>query len=139
MYQCLDDHTNLLIKFAVIARTDKAWHNKCEMMYRMTYQFNTRVIRTSHRSCSVKKVFYKPKACNFIKKEAKVQVFFCEFYEISKNTYSTENIRTTASVWCFSVIVVMRLKLLKDMLECLIKCWMGSANKKYSHPAFHPT
>ena len=63
-------------------------------------------------------------------------MFFCEFYEISKNTYSTEHIRTTASVWCFSVIAVMRLKLLKEMLECLIKCWMGSANEKYSHPAF---
>ena len=29
-------------------------------------------------------------ACNFIKKETLAQVFFCDFYEISKNTFFTE-------------------------------------------------
>ena len=29
----------------------------------------------------------RPKACNFIKKETLAQVFSCEFYEISKNTF----------------------------------------------------
>ena len=36
-------------------------------------------------------------ACNFIKKEALAQVFSCGFCEISKNTYFTERLWTTAS------------------------------------------
>ena len=35
--------------------------------------------------------------CNFIKKETLAQVFFCEFCEISKNTFSTDHLRTPAS------------------------------------------
>ena len=31
------------------------------------------------------------KACNFIKKETLAQVFFCEFCEISENTFFTEH------------------------------------------------
>ena len=44
-------------------------------------------------------VFYnkRPEACNFIKKETLAQVFSCEFCEISKNTFFTEHLRTTAS------------------------------------------
>ena len=38
------------------------------------------------------------KACNFIKKESLSQVFSYEFCEISKNTFFTEQLRTTASV-----------------------------------------
>ena len=34
---------------------------------------------------------------NFIKKETLAQVFSYEFYEISKNTFSTEHLQTTAS------------------------------------------
>ena len=37
------------------------------------------------------------KACNFIKKETLAQVFSCEFLEISKNTFYTEHLWTTAS------------------------------------------
>ena len=37
------------------------------------------------------------KACNFIKKEALAQVLCCEFCEISKNSFSTEHLRMTAS------------------------------------------
>ena len=33
-----------------------------------------------------------PEACNFIKKETLAQVFFCEFCEISKNTFFTEHL-----------------------------------------------
>ena len=36
-------------------------------------------------------------ACNFIKKETLVQVLSCEFCEIFKNTFFTEQLRTTAS------------------------------------------
>ena len=39
----------------------------------------------------------RPWACNFIKKESLTQVFSCEFGEISKNTFFTEHLRTTAS------------------------------------------
>ena len=35
--------------------------------------------------------------CNFIKKETLALVFSCEFCEISKNTFSTEHLQTTAS------------------------------------------
>ena len=37
-------------------------------------------------------------ACNFIKKETLAQVFSFEFCEISKKTFFTEHLRTTASV-----------------------------------------
>ena len=36
-------------------------------------------------------------ACNFIKQETLAQVFSCEFCEISKNTFSIEHLRETAS------------------------------------------
>ena len=36
-------------------------------------------------------------ACNFIKKEILAQVFYCEFYKISKNTYFTEHLWVTTS------------------------------------------
>ena len=38
-----------------------------------------------------------PQACNFIKKETQGQVFTCEFCEISKNTFFTEQLWATAS------------------------------------------
>ena len=40
----------------------------------------------------------RPEACNFIQKETLAQVFSCEFYEISKNTFFIEHLWTTASV-----------------------------------------
>ena len=36
--------------------------------------------------------------CNFIKKEALTQVFFCEFCKISNNTFVTGHLWTTASI-----------------------------------------
>ena len=39
----------------------------------------------------------RPEACKVIKKEALAQVFSCEFWEIFKNTFLTENLRSTAS------------------------------------------
>ena len=41
----------------------------------------------------------RPEAYNFVKKETLAQVFSCEFCEISKNTYFTEHLRTTASTF----------------------------------------
>ena len=43
--------------------------------------------RSSHRCCSVRKGV----ACNFIQKQTLAQVFSCEFYEISKNTFLQNN------------------------------------------------
>ena len=40
----------------------------------------------------------RPQTCNFIRKETLAQVFSCEFYEISKNTFFTKHVRTTASI-----------------------------------------
>ena len=71
-------------------------------------------VRSSHPRCPVKKLFLKTSeisqenncvgvsfnnvaglnANNFIKK--KLQLFFCEIYEIFKNTYFEEHLRTTA-------------------------------------------
>ena len=52
--------------------------------------------------CSVKKVFLEisQNACSFIKKETLIQVFFCEFCEISKRTYSYRAPPVTASENC---------------------------------------
>ena len=36
--------------------------------------------------------------CYFIKKDALSQLFSCEFCKISKNTFSTEHLWTTASI-----------------------------------------
>ena len=38
----------------------------------------------------------KLQACNFINKESLAQLFSCEFCKISKNTFFTEHLRTTA-------------------------------------------
>ena len=40
----------------------------------------------------------RPEASNFIKKETLAQVFSCELYEISKNTFFTEHLRVTTSL-----------------------------------------
>ena len=52
--------------------------------------------------------FGRPQACNFIKKETVAQVFSCEFCEISKNTFSTEHLRTTASGIYFSTFHILK-------------------------------
>ena len=90
-----------------------------------SYQFSSAIFHcakviviqygSSHRGCSVKKVLLKIsqssqentcarvsfliklQACNFIKKETLAQVFSCGFWEISKNTFFTEDLWTTAS------------------------------------------
>ena len=70
--------------------------------------------RSSHQRCSMRKgvlrnlteftgkhfcqrLFFNKVAVHFIKKEPLVQVFSCEFCEISKNTFFTEHLWTTAS------------------------------------------
>ena len=41
-----------------------------------------------------------PEVCNFIKKESLAQVFSCELCKLSKNTFFTEQLWTTALVYC---------------------------------------
>ena len=65
--------------------------------------------RSSHQRCSVRKGVLRNFAkftgnhlCqslffNFIKKETLTQVFFCDFWEIFKNTFLTEHLRPTAT------------------------------------------
>ena len=47
-----------------------------------------------------------PQACNVIKKEVLAQVFSCEFYEISKKTFSYRTPPVAASVDYFTTIEV---------------------------------
>ena len=72
------------------------------------------VLRSSHKRCSRKNLIeftgkhlcqslffnkvagLRPEACNLIKKETLAQVFSFEFCEISKSTFFTELLRTTA-------------------------------------------
>ena len=67
----------------------------------------------SHRRCSVKMTFLE------ISQDS--QVFFCEFCEISKNTFFKEHLWTTASVnSCFSIIFSIFNKLKILWKDCLI-------------------
>ena len=45
-----------------------------------------------------------PQACNFIKKQALAQVFFCEFCEISKNIFSYRTPPVAAFQWNSSLV-----------------------------------
>ena len=80
--------------------------------------------RSSHQRCSMKKGvlknftiftgkhmrqshFFNKVAggtCNFIKKDTLTQVFSCEFCKISKSTFFTEHLRTTASTFIFNMV-----------------------------------
>ena len=102
------------MNFAKFLRTP-FWQNSsgCLLMWRDYLTF-----RSSHQSCSIKKVFLevsqnsKENNCTIVsiliklqvsglqllEKESLAQVFSCEFYEICKNTFFTEHLWTTASV-----------------------------------------
>ena len=47
------------------------------------------------------------KACNFIKKETLAQVFSCKCCVISKDTFFTEHLRTTATVLCVILLLMV--------------------------------
>ena len=47
-------------------------------------------------------------ACNFIKKETLAQVFFCEFCEITKNIFLTEQLWANASVFIIPVFIFLK-------------------------------
>ena len=52
---------------------------------------------SQENNCARVSSLIKLQACSFIKKETLAQVFSCKFFEISKNTFFTEHIWTTAS------------------------------------------
>ena len=70
---------------------------------------------------------------NFIKKEFLLQVFSGEFYEVSKNTFCTEHLWTTASgdIWisnlmCFSLLLRLHVK---EILTFKWKKWYFLKNE----------
>ena len=87
--------------------------------------FKAKTFRSSYQRCSIKKVFLetsqnlqektcnracfliKLQAFNFIKKETLVPVFSWEFCKISKNTFSTKHLLTTASEHQFIIIKML--------------------------------
>ena len=57
-------------------------------IFYFTFQSNQFERKMKQKSFSiVKSIKCRPKACNFVKRETLAQVFFCEFCEISKNTF----------------------------------------------------
>ena len=57
-------------------------------------------------------------ACNFIRRETSTQVFSCEFWEIFKNTFITEDIRTTAFECILKKSQILKLNDLWETWEC---------------------
>ena len=49
----------------------------------------------------------RPKACNFIKNESLVQVFSCEFWEISKSTFSYRTPLVAAFAATTTVVLIL--------------------------------
>ena len=84
--------------------------------------------KSNHRRCSIKKVSLnisrnlQENTCvkasfllklheAFIEKETLAQVFFCEFCDIFKNPFLTENLRVTASDLRMQVVIICNLNL----------------------------
>ena len=92
----------------------------------------------------------RPEACNFIKKEMLAQVFFCEFFEISKNTFFIEYLQVTGSEvsqnsskkshlmtnWNHS-LYVLSWNLLKGFYEILIVTKLNSFSLVHKHLLFY--
>ena len=56
-----------------------------------------KILQNSQENTCARVFLIKAEACNFIKKETLAQLFSYEFGEISKNTFFTEHLLTTAS------------------------------------------
>ena len=108
---------------------NKSWVNYVKV-------HNILIFRSSHQKCSVKKgvlinfakfagEHLEAEACNFIKKETLAQVFFRESFEISKNTFFTEHLRTTASE-CSEILwwVKMSATMVDQGQKILKKHWL---------------
>ena len=65
-------------------------------------------------------------ACNFIKKETLAQVISCEFYEIFKNNFLTEHLRTAASQIRSDILIISDVFVRRVyLLECIYKKYVG--------------
>ena len=71
---------------------------RCSMKKGVLRNFRNFTGKHLHQSLFFNKVIGLMQACNFIKKESLAQVFFCEFCDISENTFFTEHLWATASV-----------------------------------------
>ena len=69
---------------------------------------------SQEKTCARVSFLIKLQACNLIKKATLAQVFSCEFCEISKNTFFTEPLWTTAS---FSIIILSTKKCYSSFLK----------------------
>ena len=56
-------------------------------------KYNNKIWKKEKPLKDRKLLFFLPEACNFIKKETLAQVFSCEFWKISKNTFFVEHFR----------------------------------------------
>ena len=101
---------------------------------------NDRRVSTFHRNskCAVMpwaifKLEIKSQAsvCNFISKEALVWVLSCEFCKIFKNSFFTEHLRATASVFGFSTWAYCTS--LYMWIESIINDLMPGGNKKVTY------
>ena len=67
---------------------------------------------------------------NFIKKEALAQVFSCEFCKISKNTYFTEHLWSTASGGLRIILIEALIKLSENAFNHLNSWKKNLCNRK---------
>ena len=79
--------------------------------------------------------FNKFAGLNFIKKETLAQVFSCDFFEISKSTFFTEHLWTTASVaflnqWLFSIFPSKIYFSLNILTQRVMKCFKKNKKRK---------
>ena len=84
-------HTYWLRKFLLWEHIEAATGG---VLYKKSFHWNFAKLTGRHLCQGL---FFNTVACNFIKKEYLTQLFSCEFCEISKNTFFTEHLRTTAS------------------------------------------
>ena len=126
----------IVLKIALIHCVPALWKWNQQLFF-------SKLLRSSHRACSVRKnvlrnfakftgkhlcqsLFFnkvgKPQACNFVKKETLAQVFSCEFCEISKNSFFAEHLWATASdCYHFIAIRIILLNNLKARDEDILK------------------
>ena len=73
------------------------WCSGKRISFRFFCHFTVKVLngfKSSHRRCSVKKVFLKFRDLQLFKKWTPIQVFPCKFCKILKNTYFEEHLRS---------------------------------------------
>ena len=85
-------------------KSEKKWtleKQQPEVLYKKRYSIKKVFLEISQNSqkntCARISFLKKLQACNYIKNETLAHVFSCEFCEISKNTFFTEHLWTTAS------------------------------------------